>query len=89
MPPSSSTPSTATPQATCTGRAPPHEPFAESAAREPRPLRVALSFATPFGVANELDPEHRAAIESFAGRLDEMGHDVVRQTPTTASSGRR
>ncbi len=61
--------------------APPLEPFAESAGREPRPLRVALSFATPFGVVNELDPEHRAAIEAFAEQLGELGHDVVPADP--------
>jgi amidase len=60
---------------------PPPEPFAEAAAREPSPQRVALSFATPFGVAGQVDPEHRAAIESFAQRLGEMGHDVVEADP--------
>ncbi len=61
--------------------APPPEPFAEAAAREPRPQRVALSFATPFGVASYVDPEHRAAIEAFAQRLGEIGHDVVSADP--------
>ncbi len=61
--------------------APPREAFAESAAREPRALRVALSFATPFGVAGDVDPEHRAAIEAFAERLTELGHDVTPADP--------
>lgn len=61
--------------------APPIEPFAESAGREPRPLRVALSFATPFGAAGDVHPEHRVAIEAFARRLGEMGHDVAPADP--------
>ncbi len=61
--------------------APPLEPFAESAAREPRPLRVALSFATPFGVPSNVDHEHRAAVEGVARQLGELGHDVVPADP--------
>lgn len=60
---------------------PPREPFAEAAAREPGRLRVALSFATPFGVPTKVDPEHRAAIEAFAGELAELGHEIVRVDP--------
>jgi amidase len=61
--------------------APPLEPFADSAVREPRPLRIALSFATPLGVPGDVDPEHRAAIEAFARRLGELGHDFVPADP--------
>jgi amidase len=60
---------------------PPREPFAEAAAREPGRLRVAISFATPFGVPDKVDPEHRAAIEAFAERLAELGHEIVRADP--------
>lgn len=60
---------------------PPREPFVEAAAREPGRLRVAISFATPFGVSGRVDPEHRAAIEAFAGRLAELGHEIVRTDP--------
>jgi amidase len=60
---------------------PPREPFAEAAAREPGRLRIAVSFATPFGVANKVDPEHRATIEGFAGRLAELGHEIVEVDP--------
>ncbi|HEY1355065.1 MAG TPA: amidase [Solirubrobacterales bacterium] len=59
----------------------PVEPFVESAGREPKSLRIALSYATPFGVSSEVDPEHREAIEAFARRLEELGHDVVRADP--------
>jgi amidase len=60
---------------------PPSEPFAEAATREPGRLRVALSFATPFGVPDKVDPEHRAAIEAFAKRLGELGHEVFPADP--------
>jgi len=60
---------------------PPTETFAEAAAREPRPLRVALSFAKPFGVSCELDPEHRLAIEAMAERLAALGHEVEEEDP--------
>jgi amidase len=59
----------------------PSETFSEAAAREPGPLRVAVSFATPFGVVNKLDPEHREAIEGFADRLADLGHEIVRVDP--------
>jgi amidase len=60
---------------------PPGEPFAAAAARDPERLRVAISFATPFAVPNKVDPEHRAAIEAFAGQLAELGHEIVRVDP--------
>ncbi len=60
---------------------PPREPFAEAAAREPGPLRIAVSFATPFGVPDKVDPEHLAAIEAFAQELDDLGHEIVRVDP--------
>jgi amidase len=59
----------------------PSEPFAEAAAREPGRLRVAVSFAIPFGVAAKLHDEHRAAIEDFAQRLAGLGHEIVRVDP--------
>jgi amidase len=60
---------------------PPTESFAEAASREPRPLRVALSFATPFGASGGVDDEHRAAIEAMAERLAELGHEVTEDDP--------
>jgi amidase len=60
---------------------PPHEPFSEAAAREPGRLRIAVSFAAPLGVPAKADTEHRAAIESFAERLAELGHEIVRADP--------
>jgi len=61
--------------------APPSEPFAAAAGRDPGPLRIAVSFATPFGLANKVHDEHRAAIESFAERLAGLGHEIVRVDP--------
>jgi amidase len=66
---------------------PPSEPFAEAAAREPGRLRVAISFATPFGVPSKVDAEHRAAIEAFAGRLAGLGHEIVRADPDYGLAG--
>jgi amidase len=60
---------------------PPGETFSQAAAREPVSLRIALSFATPFGVVNKVDAEHRAAIEAFAQRLTELGHEVIAIDP--------
>ncbi len=59
----------------------PAEPFSEAVGREPRRLRIALSFATPFGVANELDDEHRRAVEEVAERLAGLGHEVEPADP--------
>jgi amidase len=59
----------------------PPESFVAAAAREPGPLCVAVSFATPFGVVNKLDPEHREAIEGFADRLADLGHEIVHEDP--------
>jgi amidase len=60
---------------------PPSEPYVAAAAREPGRLRVAVSFKTPLGLANKLDPEHRAATEAFAERLAGLGHEIVRADP--------
>jgi amidase len=57
------------------------ESFSEAAAREPGRLRVAVSFAIPFGVTAKVHPEHREAIEAFADRLADLGHEVVRVDP--------
>jgi amidase len=59
----------------------PPETFVEAAAREPRPLRIALSFATPIAVSSEVAPAHRAAIEALAERLAALGHEVAAADP--------
>jgi amidase len=60
----------------------PAESFFAAAEREPGRLRIAVSFATPFGVSNAVHDEHRAAIEGFAERLGELGHEIVRVDPS-------
>jgi len=60
---------------------PPRESFSEAAAREPGRLRIAVSFAIPFGLAAKVHDEHRAAIEAFAERLAGLGHEIVRADP--------
>jgi amidase len=66
---------------------PPSEPFAAAAARDPGPLRIAISFRTPFGVPAKVDPEHRAAIEGFAAQLTALGHEIVRADPDYGLAG--
>lgn len=55
--------------------------FAEAARREPRRLRIAVSFRTAFGVSGRLDPEIRAAVERLARRLTDLGHKVFPADP--------
>jgi amidase len=59
----------------------PNSSFAAAATEPPRRLRIALSFATPFGVPDKVDPEIRTATEDTARRLEELGHEVVREDP--------
>ncbi|MEU8340292.1 amidase [Spirillospora sp. NPDC048832] len=60
---------------------PPTTPFVEAARREPRRLRIAVSFRTAFGVSGKLDPEIRAAVERLARRLTDLGHKVFPADP--------
>jgi amidase len=56
---------------------PPVESFVASAAREPGPLRIALSVNIPYsGAPAHLDPEIRAAVERAATQLEGLGHEV-------------
>jgi amidase len=49
----------------------------EAAAREPEPLRVAVSTRVPPGVVAHLGAEQRRAVESTADLLRSLGHDVA------------
>ena len=71
----------ATTPATSTGR--PRRPSRSwpRRARDPGRLRIALSFATPLGVASKVDGQVRAAIERVARTLAELGHEIVRADP--------
>ncbi|WP_309237385.1 amidase [Actinomadura sp. BRA 177] len=55
--------------------------FAEAARREPRRLRIAVSYRTAFGVSGKLDPEIRKAVERLARRLTDLGHKVFPADP--------
>ncbi len=67
--------------------APPTETFSAAVEREPGRLRIAVSFATPFGVSSRVHDEQRAAVEGFAGRLRELGHEIVRVDPNYGLTG--
>jgi amidase len=53
---------------------PPFEPFSETAARSPGPLRIAL--VTDPGVSAELDPQAERAARDTAALLEGLGHHV-------------
>ena len=61
---------------------PPATPFAETLQSEPGPLRVALRTESFFGV--ETAPEVRAAVESAARALEELGNRVEETCPDVA-----
>ncbi|HEX5501381.1 MAG TPA: amidase [Thermomicrobiales bacterium] len=58
---------------------PPAEPFAASAARAPRRLRVALTVESPLGTA--VDPVCAAAAREAAELLASLGHEVAEAAP--------
>ncbi len=61
---------------------PPPEPYSQAIAREPRPLRIALSLRHPFsGAPVRLHPEIRAGAQRLAGVLRELGHTVSEADP--------
>ncbi|HUN77920.1 MAG TPA: amidase [Solirubrobacteraceae bacterium] len=61
---------------------PPAEPYASAARREPRRLRIGLSWRIPFsGAPARLDPRVRAAVARLAEVLADLGHEVVRADP--------
>jgi amidase len=58
---------------------PPFEPFSETAARTPGPLRIGLM--TDPGVAVELDPQAERAARDAAALLESLGHHVEEVSP--------
>lgn len=55
--------------------------YREAAARDPRPLRIALSWRAPVGPV-PVERQRRAAVERTAERLRALGHEVVeREVP--------
>jgi amidase len=57
------------------------EPWSAAAEEEPRPLRVAVSFAVPKGVVAKVDPAVRRGVEETAEALRGLGHEVVERDP--------
>jgi amidase len=58
---------------------PPAEPFAATAGREPRRLRVALTVAPPLDVP--IEPARQQAARDAAALLESLGHDVEEADP--------
>ena len=58
---------------------PPEAPFAELMAREPGPLRIGFTAASP--IRTEVHPEAVAAVADAAGLLQSLGHDVEEAKP--------
>lgn len=67
---------------------PPAEPYAQSAARVPRALRIGLSLRHPFSAAHvKLDPEIRAGVLRIGEQLAGLGHGVARADPRYGQMG--
>ncbi|XAY04501.1 Putative amidase AmiA2 [Paraconexibacter sp. AEG42_29] len=62
-------------------------PFAVAARREQRPLRIGLSWATPFGVPDRVHPDVRDAVNALAEDLRALGHMVIDAEPDHALAG--
>ena len=58
-----------------TWASPPSEPYADAVAREPRPLRVGFTLATPL-TETEVDPIAARAVQDAIALLQELGHEV-------------
>lgn len=62
--------------------------FVDAAQREPRPMRIALSFGVPFtGHRTRLDSRIRSAVESIADTLTDLGHQVTPDDPSYGACG--
>jgi amidase len=61
---------------------PPPEPFAESAAREPGRLRIAVSRKVPGGLIAPLSADQRLGFERASRLLGELGHHVEERDPS-------
>jgi len=59
--------------------APPERPFADELRADPKPLRIAVTTASPLG--GPVDPEIVAAVASTATRCAELGHHVDDAAP--------
>ena len=57
----------------------PGESFEDAIKQEPKKLRIAYSFLSPFG--NEIDPEAIAALKHTVSILEGLGHNVIEADP--------
>jgi amidase len=62
--------------------------YQAAADREPGRLRIGLSMRIPFtATKTQLDPQVRAAVERLAGKLGELGHEIVNVEPNYGMIG--
>lgn len=64
---------------------PPARPFRDELARDPQPLRIALTTRSPLG--GPVDPAAVAATEAVARLLESLGHDVEEAAPDYDAAG--
>jgi len=64
---------------------PPERPFAEEVQSAPRQLRIAVTASPP--IDTPVDPECTAALDSAAGLLAELGHEIIEATPAWTEPG--
>ena len=64
---------------------PPERPFVEEVRTAPRRLRIAVTASPP--IDTPVDPECLAALDSAAGLLAELGHEIVEATPAWTEPG--
>jgi amidase len=62
-------------------------PWSEVAARDPPPLRVALTFKVPPGIVAKVEPAIRRATDEVAETLRSLGHEVVERDPDYGQVG--
>ena len=60
---------------------------ARGASQGPGPLRIGLTFATPWFVPGRIDPQVRASVLRIADVLRELGHEVVDADPNHGPAG--
>ena len=56
-------------------------PWRAAAARDPEPLRIALSFKVPDGLTAKVEPQIRRTTEQLAEVLRSLGHTIVERDP--------
>jgi amidase len=62
-------------------------PYVEAAAREPGPLRIALSSRFPPGLIGKADPQAEGALRDAGETLRSLGHTVTERDPDFGMAG--